>query len=140
MKCGVVLTEPAGGCSETPDAIGWMFCGNVSILIECKTSRSDFIADRKKWFRQKPDLGIGTYRYYMTTPGLLRLEELPSSWGLMEVSPKIVRVVHHAERQDRNAKSEMALLWSECRKIQIVDRGGKLLPSREGNRVMEAFN
>src|SRR2546426_9205199 len=33
-----------------------------SVLIECKISRSDFLADRDKPFRQKSELGLGCER------------------------------------------------------------------------------
>jgi hypothetical protein len=49
--CGVILTElcAATAFGEQPDILG--FCTKTTILIECKTSRSDFYADKKKPFR-----------------------------------------------------------------------------------------
>ncbi|HHA2702408.1 TPA: hypothetical protein ACOEQH_000470 [Stenotrophomonas maltophilia] len=83
--CSVVLEElcAATGNGENPDAIGWR-CGQT-MLVECKASRSDFLADRKKPFRADPSRGLGMYRYFMAPKGLLRADEMPERWGLLEV-------------------------------------------------------
>ena len=53
MRCNVVLLEPGyGSVGEIPDAIGWTSDG-VSIVVECKASRSDFLADRNKPARRR---------------------------------------------------------------------------------------
>jgi len=90
--CSVVLEElcAATGNGENPDAIGW-YCART-LLVECKVSRSDFLADRKKRFRAKPELGLGSYRYFMAPKGLLRVDELPERWGLLEVAGGRVHV------------------------------------------------
>ena len=52
-RCDPVLAGIAS-CYEIPDAIGWNVGG--SIVIECKTSRVDFLRDRKKYVRLRhPD-------------------------------------------------------------------------------------
>jgi hypothetical protein len=71
---------------EIPDVIGWK--GGYSILIECKTSRSDFKVDAKKIFRQFPEFGMGTFRLYLCPDGLIKPEELPEGWGLLYYSPE----------------------------------------------------
>ncbi|HGM6729551.1 TPA: hypothetical protein ACKQBZ_000596 [Stenotrophomonas maltophilia] len=83
--CSVVLEElcAATGNGENPDAIGW-YTGRA-MLVECKVSRSDFLADRKKRFRANPERGLGLYRYFMAPKGLVKVEELPARWGLLEV-------------------------------------------------------
>lgn len=88
--CSVVLEElcAATGNGENPDAIGW-YCGRT-LLVECKVSRSDFLADKKKAFRAEPARGLGLYRYFMAPKGLLRAEEMPDRWGLLEVSGRRV--------------------------------------------------
>lgn len=72
--------------SETPDAIGWR--GEISILVECKASKSDFISDKKKPFRIEPDLGMGTFRFYMCPSNVIKPEDLPPRWGLVWVNEK----------------------------------------------------
>ena len=83
--CSVVLTELVTS-SEVPDAIGWRL-GCVSILIECKTSRSDFHADKHKSVR-KHNCGMGQRKYYMVPDGLVLPDEVPKGWGLIEVGPR----------------------------------------------------
>lgn len=63
----VVATE-INTTGEAPDAIGWQ--GGVSVLIEVKASRSDFLNDGKKHFRQRPELGMGNYRHYLAPKGI----------------------------------------------------------------------
>lgn len=61
--CNPVFTEKGSSASsEMPDAIGWN--ANDCIVVECKTSKSDLLADRKKEFRTN-GLGMGTQRYYL---------------------------------------------------------------------------
>jgi hypothetical protein len=71
---------------EIPDAIG--FRGDTTILIECKTSRSDFFADRTKSFRQLPERGMGALRFMLAPAGMIRVDELPAGWGLIEAAGK----------------------------------------------------
>jgi len=79
-RCGVVLSEQASVSGEMPDAIGWKRACH-SVLVEGKVSRADFLADRDKPFRQRPEIGVGCERYYLTPRGLLRTEELPRAGG-----------------------------------------------------------
>jgi hypothetical protein len=77
---------------EQPDCIG--FRSGVSCLIECKTSRSDFLADRKKRFRVDPNLGMGDWRFMLVPKGLITTEELPDGWGLLETDGRRVYKKH----------------------------------------------
>ena len=71
--------------SEIPDAIGWTY--RASIMFECKASRGDFLADKKKLMRSDiPEYGVGDFRFYLTNPGIVKDEtELPHGWGCYEV-------------------------------------------------------
>src|ERR1041385_3731182 len=73
-RCGIVLSEQACVSGEMPDAIGWKRACH-SVLVECKVSRVDFVADQQKPFRQRPELGLGCERFYLTPAGLLHPEE-----------------------------------------------------------------
>lgn len=92
---GRVVTEPAPGwCPEHPDAIGWDMRG-WSILVECKVSRSDFLADlrkRRRW-AEAGYAGMGQERYFMTPPKLLDPADIPDGWGLLEAGRRVRRVV-----------------------------------------------
>src|ERR1035441_3174428 len=79
-RCGVVLSEQACVSGEMPDAIGWKRASH-SVLVECKVTRADFLADRGKPFRTKPEQGVGCERFYLTPPSLVKIEELAAGWG-----------------------------------------------------------
>lgn len=115
-RCAVVLTELVTS-GEVPDAIGWR--SGLSILVECKTSRADFMADSKKPFRQHPAMGIGHYRYFLAPDGLIAVEELPPRWGLLElVEGRGVRVSRKPELFDEvNTSHEIDILLSTLRRI-----------------------
>lgn len=84
LKFPIVASElKCVGSREIPDVLG--FRSHTSILIECKTSRSDFLADAKKPERNGSEMGVGNYRVYLTPKGLLSIDEIPNRWGLIEV-------------------------------------------------------
>ena len=130
IGCGVVLRESRGYGLEIPDVIGWKF-GRWSYVVECKTSRGDFLADRAKPFRRVPSEGLGAYRYMMTTRGVVKaLEELPAAWGLVEVSEGgRVRTIRPATIQaEWNHVRELGILIAELRRYQA--QGIRYLPLR----------
>src|SRR6185437_2977172 len=73
--CGVAVPELVSYAPEIPDAIGWS--SGWSYLVECKCSRSDFVADQNKGHRA---YGAGTYRLFLCEPGVISPSELPSGW------------------------------------------------------------
>lgn len=93
-RCDVVLPEFFCWNGELADVIGFKQARSASTLIECKVSRSDFFADRKKAFRIDPSKGMGDYRYYCCPKGMIRVDEVPEGWGLLYVYPSgVVRRV-----------------------------------------------
>jgi len=96
-QCPVVLYEFQAG-DEIPDAIGWKRAAYDSVMLECKRSRGDFLKDFDKPHRQDGE-GVGNYRYYFTTPGLLKLEEIPAGWGLLECHDFQVRQLKKADKR-----------------------------------------
>ena len=89
-NCYPILTELVTWNNEIPDVIGWT-C-RCSILFECKASRSDFLADKKKVFRLN-NSALGDFRFYLTNQDIVRSEEevLPG-WGVYEIINK--KIVH----------------------------------------------
>ena len=120
-RCGVVLSEQACVSGEMPDAIGWKKACH-SVLVECKLSRPDFLADREKPFRQKPESGVGCERYYLAPRGLIRVEELRPGWGLLEVCG---REIEKAKPSAKNLRTpigfgyEMNLLLASLRRVEV---------------------
>jgi hypothetical protein len=96
-QCPVVLYEFQAD-DEIPDAIGWKRAAYDSVLIECKRSRSDFLKDFSKPHRKDGD-GVGNYRYYFATKGLLKPEEIPEGWGLLECHDYQVRQIKKAGKR-----------------------------------------
>jgi hypothetical protein len=120
-RCGVVLSEQACVSGEMPDAIGWKRA-NHSVLVECKISRADFLADRAKPFRTKPEQGVGGERFYLTPPALIKAEELPVGWGLLELRRGRVEIVQGSTKNQRTAvglKYEMNLLLASLRRVEV---------------------
>lgn len=92
LRCHAVLIEHV--CDtlsrEVPDAIGWTHWH--SVLVECKTSRSDYHADQRKMARHALSVSsLGHWRFYLTVPGLLDGIDLSGGWGWYEVHPKTIR-------------------------------------------------
>jgi len=120
-RCGVVLSEQACVSGEMPDAIGWKQACH-SVLVECKITRADFLADRAKPFRQKPEKGVGSERFYLTPPGLMKLDELPPGWGLLEFRHGRVEIVQPSAKNLRTAvgfRYEMNLLLASLRRVEV---------------------
>lgn len=120
-RCGIVLSEQACVSGEMPDAIGWKRACH-SVVVECKISRADFFADQEKPFRQKPELGLGCERFYLTPAGLLHPEELPRGWGLLESAGRTVHVIRRSARNLRTVigfRHEMNLLLASLRRVEV---------------------
>lgn len=120
-RCGVVLSEQACLSGEMPDAIGWKRVSH-SVLIECKVSRTDFLADCCKPFRQKAEIGLGCERFYLATSGLISAEEIPAGWGLLEYRNRTIETVKASSKDLRSAKGfqyEMNLLLASLRRVEV---------------------
>lgn len=122
VRCAVVLSELACTSHEIPDAIGWAYGGRLSILVECKASRSDFRADGKKMFRRHSQLGMGMVRYYFAPSGVIPVDDLPEKWGLLEMVNAGIKIKKLASEMREHCKAhEMAMLWSALRRVQNLD-------------------
>jgi len=130
--CGVAFREfRSYACNgEYPDVIGFS-SGGHSTLIECKATRSDFLADKKKSFRMTPELGMGSYRFFCAPKGLIKSEELPSGWGLIEVNAKGEPICKinpwrgwhvRGNRNQKNWKAEHGLMYSALRRLHLRGR------------------
>jgi hypothetical protein len=120
-RCGVVLSEQACVSGEMPDAIGWKRASH-SVLVECKVTRADFLADRGKPFRAKPEQGVGCERFYFTPPGLVEVDELPAGWGLLELRRGRIEMAKSSLKNLRTPvgfKYEMNLLLASLRRVEV---------------------
>lgn len=121
-RCGIVLSEQACISGEVPDAIGWKRACR-SVLVECKVSRADFLADREKPFRRNPELGVGCERFYLAPTGMIFPHELPKHWGLLECTRKTTQMAVKSGkpslRSPQGLMYEMNLLLASLRRVEV---------------------
>jgi len=118
-QSSVVLYEFAAAADENPDVIGWA-SGAGSVLIECKSNRSDFLRDAGKPFRKNPRVGMGQRRYYLCPANTIQVKDLPPKWGLLWAAKGEVIVKREARgHADRNLVAEVRFLSSMLRRAQI---------------------
>lgn len=129
QNCGVVFNDKFKALTQTgesPDALG--FRHNVSILIECKSSRADFLVDKNKPFRKDPAQGLGDWRFYLCPPGVIQIEDLPAGWGLLYATDKQIQKVHgiptNAQWNSKkpfsgNKEAEIQCMYSALRRLTI---------------------
>lgn len=113
----VVATDVVSSCCETPDAIGFGAYGGC-VLCEAKATRSDFMADRKKIFRRNAGRGLGTARYYVVPPGLIRDGDDLFGFGILEARGSKLAIVRECVIfHEHNTRGEMSILVSLLRRI-----------------------
>ena len=113
-RCKFVLCECSSQLySEIPDALG--FDGRAhSISVECKVTKSDFYADRRK---SCGDKRVGWLRYFMCPPGVLLPSDMPPGIGLLHAG-RVVRVVVKAQpREQRNLEGEIMIVVAEMSRV-----------------------
>lgn len=126
--CDPVLGGIASA-GEVPDAIGWSsaYKHRGSTLVECKTSKSDFYADKAKYlqvrhrehgwtyplrrigraerkdYEVEPIPCMGDYRFFMSEPGIITPEMVTNTrpdHGLLWVTGRTVKNIIDAPRRD----------------------------------------
>lgn len=128
IGCGITLSEfsTSTGTGEIPDAIGWR--SGVSILVEAKASRADFMADRAKPFRSAPELGVGDWRFILCPPDIVRIDDLPTGWGLLYTRGAKIQRVHGVPRGNcfwgspplvANKLAETRMMYSALRRLKL---------------------
>ncbi|MBV9669724.1 MAG: hypothetical protein JOZ43_02105 [Acidobacteriales bacterium] len=121
-RCGIVISEQSCANGEVPDAIGWKRQCH-SVIVECKVSRADFLADASKPFRKRPEDGLGNERYYLAPSGLIQPNELPAGWGLLEYKDRqvarAVRARNTKMRTEAGLKLEMNLLLACLARVEV---------------------
>lgn len=111
-----VFTEIVTSNNEIPDVIG--FASGYSSLVEVKTSRKDFLRDKKKSFRANPEQGMGNYRFYACPSDLIKVDELPENWGLIYVTPNgKCEMIKFPEWQQSNVHAEHRFMYSVIRRL-----------------------
>jgi hypothetical protein len=119
MGCTVAMKELKTWNSETPDVIGF-WAGGKSMLIECKASRNDFLADKNKHFRRETEMGMGNERYFLAEDGIINIEDLPDGWGLLKITDKQIREVKKSAHFESNKNAELTMIISVLRRLEIA--------------------
>lgn len=117
-QSSIVMAEFATTAQEIPDVIVWQ-SGAQSVLIECKVSRADFLSDKNKFFRRQENYGMGDCRYYACPKGIIKPEELPEGWGLLEVDERRIYTTVDAKWKEADKKKECLMLMSALRRLEI---------------------
>lgn len=115
-NCPLVVKEldTLNHSGEIPDVIGWCYC--LSVLIEVKTSYSDFLHDKNKRHK-KYSIGMGQQRYFCCPFGMIKTEELPDKWGLLTINQSgKIELVKGAEMQEADLNCERTMLLSIIRR------------------------
>ena len=121
-RCGIVLSEQQCSSGEMPDAIGWK--GKCrSVVVECKISRADFLADWAKPWRTNPEVALGCERFYLSPRGIVRPEDPPKGWGLLEIHDRrvnmLVKPCRQSQRSPEGLMNEMNLLLASLRRVEV---------------------
>ena len=62
---------------------------------------------------------MGNHRYYAAPAGMIKPEELPEGWGLLEVEPRGVKKIIDPEPKEANKQRECIMLMSALRRLEI---------------------
>lgn len=92
----------------------WGYDGCDTVVIEVKTSHSDFVADLKKECRKKENeiYQCGKIRWYLCPEGVIKAEELPKGWGLLYWDGKRIYYVVAPEEFPNTWYADMRMLYS----------------------------
>jgi hypothetical protein len=117
QKPTYVVCELERSNAESPDIFG--FGSALTQLIEVKVSRSDFLSDKHKYWREHPEFGLGQLRSYLCPIGLIKIDELPDKWGLLYLDNEVIIRIKSPEKQISNSEQEMNLAASILRREGI---------------------
>ncbi len=114
MSHPIVLKELVSYEEAIPDVIG--FCAGYSTVIECKATRRDYLADKKKPHRYNVKQP-GNYRYYLTPTNALN-DDIYNGWGLLETDGVnvVVRVTAPFHFEPEVKVAEYSILYSFARR------------------------
>lgn len=121
----VIVTELVTGM-EIPDVLGFSTSRGITVLLEAKTSRSDFLKELKDKPFRNPSLeenGMGSQRWYIAPAGIIPVELLPPKWGLLEYEEKkdALKISRRSEIFKKNDVNEMRILCSVLCRLKLKE-------------------
>jgi len=140
-NCGVTFNDKFKALTSTgeqPDALGMR--QHVSVMVECKCSKRDFVTDANKAFRKQPDLGVGDWRFYLCPERLIYPDEIPDGWGLLWVVngkvKEIFGVPTNTQWQSNkpftgNKEVEFSMMYSALRRLTNMDLFGNVYSNKK---------
>lgn len=138
--CGVVLLER--GVKEIPDAIGWV--DGHAVVVEVKTSRSDFNRDAQKCHR-RGGYSMGGERWFLAPTGILDAADVSGGEGLLEWNGRQVRrrvraaltcpTINQLFEERRLLLSELRIYHAQGITYRTISEQ-KRLPAREPDLVL----
>lgn len=96
--------------------------GEISCVIEVKTSHKDYEVDGCKYTRFKPDEGLGDFRYYLCPAGMISENELPPFWGLLYYDNGKISKVRSAIQQPSDKRMDIFVLTSIMRREGLLGK------------------
>lgn len=121
-SCKRIAIEPTSPGLERPDVIGFAY--GVTHVIECKTTRDDFLRDfRKKW-RQEGEKPMGSYRWWLCVEGVITVDDLAGSddgllWITADGDIKVIRYAAQRADEERNMVGEFCILYTLLNKEAV---------------------
>ena len=118
--CNIVAIEIVTASVENPDV--WGLSGGNTVVIEVKTSRSDFLHDKKKLCRQNKNWSCGNYKYYLVPKGLISKDEVPDNWGLLEWNEGKIELIKRPEFIESSGYGDLSILSSIARREGVKNK------------------
>lgn len=126
MRFPIILPEYRCYANSIPDVIGLNH--NHTAVLECKVSRSDFLADHRKGHRHN-NFQLGNYRYYLCPAELISYDEINSGWGLLYCHPHKITIEKEPMifTKEQTRPQEYQVMYSIIRRLMSYDGHDKTL-------------
>ena len=133
MRFPIVLPEYRSYSNSEPDVIGLNH--NITCVLECKISRSDYFADLKKNHRHYT-FQLGNRRYYLVPEGLITVGEVNEGWGLLYCHEHKITIEKESScfRKEETRLQEYQVMYSVIRRLMSYDGHDKTLEMLRGSK------
>jgi hypothetical protein len=99
--------------------MGWQSRGHEVMGFEVKVSRGDWLAELKDPAKAEPLVRLCSRWWIAAPPDVVRVDELPPSWGLLVIHPEQIRTVKQAPTLEPEAWSDA--IW-RCMLLRCATR------------------
>ena len=131
MRFPIILTEYRCYANSFPDVMGMNH--DRTIVIECKVSHQDYLADQHKNHRQHR-FQLGNLRYYLCPAGLIAFDEVGRGWGLLYCHPHKITIEKQSEEftKEQTRTQEYQVMYSIIRRLTSFDDHDRTLELLRG--------